>query len=102
MNLAGILRASATVIGVVLFVVACGSGTATTRTAPSPEAIAAYCEVVEEAPTVGFDEALHLLDDVALPAIEDLIDGLLGNEWSQDAWFELGDFNEETCGLRWP
>jgi len=69
---------------------------------PDPASVDTYCAAVEAAPTMGFDDALHELEEVALPAIEDLIDRLLGNEWSQESWFELGDFNEETCRLRWP
>lgn len=87
-----------------LIVIGCGG----TDSAPptivddDPNAIAAYCAAVNAAPAMGFDEALHELDKVALPAISDLIDRLLGNQWSQEAWFELGDFNESTCALRWP
>jgi hypothetical protein len=82
----------------------CGGsdGDPSTVVADNPTSIAAYCTAVNAAPTIGFDEALHELDKVALPAIADLIDRLLSNQWSQEAWFELGDFNEETCGLRWP
>lgn len=73
-----------------------------TTAAASADDIASYCAVLEGAPERSSEETMAMLGEVALPDIADVIDRMLRYAGSGDDVTALADFNETTCGVRFP
>jgi hypothetical protein len=85
-------------------VAACGDDAAGpgTTAAPTAEAVAAYCAVLEGAPERSGEDTMEMLSEVALPGAAELLDRLMRYAGSGEDIAALGDFNEATCGIRFP
>ena len=95
--------AAALVLAAALLATCGDDGAATTTTSrPRVEAVAQYCGVLEGAGDRASGDTMQALGAVALPEIADLIEGLLRYQSSGDDYTALGDFNEATCGIRFP
>jgi hypothetical protein len=90
-------------VGVLLLAACGGDGAAPVTIAqPTAEEIAAYCAVLAGAQERPSGETMEMLGDVALPGIADVLDRMLRYAGSGDDVATLGEFNEATCGIRFP
>ena len=89
-------------VALLLLVAGCGGDDATATTMDRATAVEQYCAVLDGATTRGSEETMRMLDEHALPEIADRLDRMLRGESSGDDPLELGDFNETTCGVRFP